>query len=145
MGSRYVAVLRGLRGDAAEWYRPATQSPLRSGEMQIGAGNGPDVPILGCEWAPAHSTKPAAYIESGSFCASCRRERISANMASVRSPKFGPLSAGRRIDCVWKIDTVRPARPIGFRRKKMRGGLGGMGRQWFASLTIFSRAFSIYF
>ena len=59
MGSRYVAVLRGLRGDAAEWYRPATQSPLRSGEMQIDADTAPIVPMLGCEWATAQPTNTA--------------------------------------------------------------------------------------
>ena len=118
-----VTLLRGRRAGVAEWRRAGTKSPLRTGETQIDADTFPIVPTMRCVWAPPtnQSTTPP-YRESGRYCSSCRRHRVSANMALVvgcvwvwgGGRKFGPPSlewAKSRLRMVRSIPYDPPACP----------------------------------
>ena len=52
-----VTLLRGVALERPNGSGPP-QSAIRSGVMQIDADSVPSVPILGCEWDPAHPTPP---------------------------------------------------------------------------------------
>ena len=90
---------------------------------------------------PAQSAHPPTSMRKASARAAADNEfpQYGVGESEIRA---GPLSIGRRIDCFGKIDTVLPARPP--RRISKKENADGEC-QFPPSLTIFSRASSIYF
>ena len=106
---------------------PHPQLILRVGEVQIGAADGPIVPLLGRESGAPPPPPNYPYGDSGKLLTSFHRKHISATMA-LRCWAVGaagvwgarnsgrPLSISRIIECVGHIESAQsrphPATPI---------------------------------